>query len=200
MGPIEAMWGMLIIVFTLVGLVRGFLKELGVLTVLIVALFGLDLAIPRLENLINGGVLDKVGIAPLNPPVAGTHSTELLLWLIFSVLIVLVVFVSYQGETLSFEGTPPKFPVGTLLSALVGFVNGYLITGSLWWILARYNYPPGPGLINSDSLTPFAHSIINNKLLPFDLLGNGGVVPQGGLGTIWLPLILVALIILKVLR
>ena len=197
MGPIEAMWGMLIIVFTLVGLVRGFLKELGVLTVLIVALFGLDLAIPRLENLINGGVLTKVGI---NPPVPGTHSTDLLLWLIFSVVIVLVVFVSYQGETLSFEGTPPRFPIGTLLSALVGLVNGYLITGSLWWILNRYNYAPGPSIIDPNYLTPFAHSIINNKLLPFDLLGNGGVVPQGGLGTIWLPLILIALIILKVLR
>jgi Colicin V production protein len=200
MGPIEAMWGMLIIVFTLVGLVRGFLKELGVLTVLIVALFGLDLAIPRLENLINGGVLGTIGIAPLNPPVAGTHSTELLLWFIFSVLIVLVVFISYQGETLSFEGTPPGFPIKTLLSALVGFVNGYLITGSLWWILNRYHYPPGPNIIDPDFLTPFAQSIINNKLLPFDLLGNGGTIPQAGLGTLWLPLILMALIILKVLR
>jgi hypothetical protein len=200
MGPIEAMWGMLIIVFTLVGLVRGFLKELGVLTVLIVALFGLDLAIPRLEKLINGGVLGAIGIAPLDPPVAGTHSTETLLWFIFSVLIVVVVFVSYQGETLSFEGTPPKFPVGTLLSGLVGLVNGYLISGSLWWILNRYNYPPGPNIVDPNYLTPLAQSIINNKLLPFDLLGNGGMIPEAGLGTIWLPLILVALIVLKVLR
>jgi hypothetical protein len=200
MEPIEVVWGVLIIVFIFAGLVRGFLRELGVTTVLIAVLWGLDFAIPRLENLINGGVLRTIGIAPLKPPVAGTHSTELLLWLIFTLLMVAVVYISYQGETLSFEGTPPRFPVGTLLSALVGFVNGYLISGSLWWFLDRYNYPVGPNLVDAGQMTTFAQTVLNNRLLPFDLLGNGGTIPQAGIGTIWLPLILVALIVLKVLR
>ena len=197
MEPIEVIWGVLIIVFIFAGLVRGFLRELGVTTVLIAVLWGLDFAIPRLENLINNGVLHSIGI---NPPVPGTPSTDLLLWLIFTLLMVVVVYISYQGETLSFEGTPPKFPVGTLLSALVGFVNGYLISGSLWWFLHRYNYPIGPNLADTGQMTTFAQSVLNNRLLPFDLLGNGGTIPPAGLGTIWLPLILIALVILKVLR
>jgi hypothetical protein len=201
MGPIEGLWGSIIAIFVLVGLVRGFLKELGVTTVLIVMLFGFDRIIPFLEEFINKGGLLAIGLAPLKGDSPTVQSTANALWLIFTILTVLIVFISYQGETLSYAGSNPKFPVGTLLSLLIGAVNGYLITGTLWWILDRYHYPVQQfGMIDPSKLTDLAHQILDNKLLPLDLLGNGGSAPASGFGAIWLPLILVVLIVLKVLR
>jgi uncharacterized membrane protein required for colicin V production len=39
--PVETLWIVLVLIFAVVGVVRGFLKELGVTLVLIVTLFGL---------------------------------------------------------------------------------------------------------------------------------------------------------------
>ena len=200
MSPIEALWGTLIVVFVLVGLVRGFLRELGVTTVLIVLLFGYDRVIPFLEGFINNGGLLAMGAVPLDGSMGSPEPTQRLLWLVFTIITIAVVFISYQGETLTYQGTNPRFPVGALLSALVGLINGYLVTGTLWWFLNRYGYPTVLGFSNLGNLTDFARSIVDNKLLPLDLLGNGGVAPASGFGSIWLPLILVVLVILKVLR
>ena len=41
MTPVETLWITLVLIFAVVGVVRGFLKELGVTLVLIVTLFGL---------------------------------------------------------------------------------------------------------------------------------------------------------------
>ena len=116
--------------------------------------------------------------------------------IIFQLLVLAAVFIAYQGETLAYEGSNPKFPVGMLLGALVGGVNGYLITGTLWWILDHYHYPVSASVIQLP-LTPFAAAFVKNGLLPIDLLG-GGVQSVDSLGL--LPIILVVLIILKVVR
>ncbi len=202
MGPIEALWGSILVIFIFVGLVRGFLKELGVTIVLIVMLFGYDRLIPFLESFINKGGLLAIGLAPLTTDnAAAARSTETALWLILTLLTVAITFIAYQGETLSYEGNNPRFPVGFLLSLLVGAINGYLITGTLWWILDRYHYPIQQlKLIDPTQLTDLAHSILNGHLLPMDLLGNGAIPPASGFGSVWLPLILVVLIVLKVLR
>lgn len=201
MGPIEGLWGSIAAIFVLVGLARGFLKELGVTTVLIVMLFGFDRIIPFLEEFINKGGLLALGLKALKGDAAAAQGTANVLWLILTLLTVLIIFVAYHGETLSYAGTNPRFPVGTLLGLLIGAVNGYLITGTLWWFLHRYNYPiQNIKLIDPTQLTNLAQDIIGNKLLPLDLLGNGGSAPASGFGAIWLPLILVVLIVLKVLR
>lgn len=194
MGPIEYLWIILTLLFAVIGIVRGFLKELGVAIVLIATLFGLDRIIPLLEQFIRDGKLSfifKQGNPTTDQP------TNLALMVIFQVLILIAVFVSYQGETLAYEGNNPKFPVGIALGALVGGVNGYLITGSLWWLLAHYNYPVDAAMLNKDLLTTFAKDVVGNGLLPFDLLG-AGTASVESLGL--LPIILVVLIILKVVR
>jgi hypothetical protein len=203
MDPIEVLWGTIAVIFILVGLVRGFLKELGVTIVLIVMLFGYDRLIPFLEDFIDKGGLLAIGVAPLNhdPSALTPTATGTLLWLVLTILTVLITFVAYQGETLTYEGHNPRFPVGTFLGLVVGSVNAYLITGTLWWILDRYHYPLQQiKLIDPTQLTDFAHSILNGHLLPMDLLGNGAIPPTAGFGSVWLPLILVVLIVLKVLR
>lgn len=197
MGPIEYLWFAITLIFAIVGVIRGFLKELGVTVVLIATLFGIDRLIPLLEQLIRDGKLQAIGLKPFtgNPQV--DQPGHLILMLIFQTIVIVAVFVSYQGETLAYEGSAPKFPVGALLGLMVGAVNGYLITGTLWWILNHYQYPVSASIIDPNLLTPLAHTIINNGLLPLDLLGAGvQTVDSFGL----LPFILVILVVLKVVR
>jgi len=195
MGPIEYLWIILTLLFAVIGVVRGFLKELGVTIVLIATLFGLDRIIPLLEQFIREGKIAFL-FKPFTGNPAADQPTNLLLMVIFQGLVLVAVFVAYQGETLAYEGSNPKFPVGILLGALVGGVNGYLITGTLWWILNHYQYPVAETVIKLP-LTQLATDIVNNGLLPLDLLG-GGVQTVDSLGL--LPIILVVLIILKVVR
>jgi hypothetical protein len=195
MGPIEYLWIILTLLFAVVGVVRGFLKELGVTIVLIATLFGLDRVIPLLEQFIRDGKVSFLFKPFTGNPVAD-QPTNLLLMIIFQGLVLLAAFIAYQGETLAYEGSSPRFPVGGLLGALVGGVNGYLITGTLWWILDHYKYPVAATVVQLP-LTPFAAEIVKNGLLPIDLLG-GGVQSIDSLGL--LPIILVVLIILKVVR
>src|SRR5512135_3606892 len=149
MTPIESVWIVLTLLFAAVGVVRGFLKELGVTIVLVATLFGFDRIIPLLEQFIRDGKLQPV-FKPFTGIPATDQPTNLLLMLIFMFLLLAAVFVAYQGETLAYEGSNPKFPVGLLLGALVGFVNGYLITGTMWWLLDHYHYPISPSLVSQD--------------------------------------------------
>ena len=199
MGPIEALWLVLAGVFIILGVMRGFLKELGLTTVMIVWLFALDQIIPRLEEWIRtatpGSVLSTLGLTQ------ATRDTPL--WLLFTLGTVIVVYIAYQGETLAYEGTSPKGLQGFMLGVMIGAINGYLVCGTLWWILNRYNYPVrglglfidyGPGM----TLSPGANQIVNGlKLLPPDLLGQGADTPelQGVL-----PLLLISLVLLRVVR
>jgi hypothetical protein len=181
--------------FVAVGVVRGFLKELGVTIVLVATLFGLDRIIPLTEQFIREGRLAPM-FKPFTDNPATDQPTNLLLMVIFQGLMLLAVFIAYQGETLAYDGTNPRFPVGWLLGALVGAVNGYLITGTLWWILDHYHYPVSSSVVQLP-LTPLATAIVTHGLLPLDLLG-AGTQSVDSLGL--LPIILVVLILLKVVR
>ena len=199
MGPIEGLWLVLANVFVILGGIRGFLKELGLTTVMIVWLFAMDQMIPRLEDSIRQpeSVLSRIGITE------ATRDTPL--WLLFTLGTLLVVYIAYHGETLAFAGKPPKGMLGTLLGVLIGAINGYLVCGTLWWILNRYNYPiRSLGLFidydaaNGLALTPDANSFVNVlKLLPPDLLGQG--VDTAQLQGV-LPLLVITMILLRVVR
>jgi len=199
MGPIEGLWFTLMGVFILLGVIRGFLKELGLTTVMIVYLFALDQIIPRLEDLIKtpDSFLGRIGLSE------ATKDTPL--WLVFTLITVLVVYVAYEGETLAFAGSPPRGIQGLLLSLLVGAINGYLVCGTLWWFLHRYNYPlRAIGLFvpfneaAGQMLSPLGNQIVNGlRLLPPDLLGQGAETATS-LGV--LPLLVITMILLRVVR
>jgi hypothetical protein len=180
----------LILVMGIVGMVRGFLKELGVTLVLIATLFALDRLVPIINNFINGGGFGFLGLGP----VPETQSTNNILFLLFGAMMVGATYIAYQGETLAYEGNNPKGIVGVLLGFLIGAVNGYLLFGTLWWLMNFYQYPLG--LITQPLPGP-AQEIVNAGLLPLELLGGGAVTLESwGL----LPFILILLVILKVIR
>ena len=196
MGPIEYLWLILTMFFAVVGVIRGFLKELGVTIVLVATLFALDRLIPLTEQLIRDGKLQFLGLRA-TAPTQFEAGTNLLLMIVFQLILLAAVFIAYQGETLAFEGTGPKGFLGVMLGLMIGMANGYLVTGTLWWLLNHYNYPVSHAIVDPTKMTELAKSFINNGLLPLDLLG-GGTTSVDSFGL--LAVILVILIILKVIR
>ncbi len=190
MVEIQQLFFILILVLGVIGMVRGFLKELGVTLVLIATLFALDRLIPVVNGYINGGGLGFLGLGP----VPQTQSTDNLLFVLFSVMMIAATYIAYQGETLAYEGNNPKGIVGSLLGFLIGAVNGYLLFGTLWWLLDFYQYPFG---LVTPALPGPAQDIITAGLLPLELIGGGAVeLTSWGL----LPFVLILLVILKVIR
>lgn len=181
MQPLEVLWGVLIITFALVGIVRGFLKELGVTTVLLVLLFGLSRLEDRIPQFLTNAVTAVGYTVPGVSEPAGRS-----IWASFYVLvIVFVTLISYHGETLAFEGGSPKSLQGILFGMMTGLLNGYLVSGSLWYFLDKYDYPIRL-LQFQEPLTDFARSLI--PFLPLTLLRP------------FLPFLVVFMILARVIR
>ena len=190
MVQIQELFVILIVVMGVIGMVRGFLKELGVTLVLIATLFALDRLIPIVNNFVNGGGFGFLGLGP----VPETQSTDNILFVLFTAMMVGATYIAYQGETLAYEGSNPKGIVGGLLGFLIGAVNGYLLFGTVWWLANFYQYPFG---LVAQPLPAGAQQIVSSGLLPLELLG-GGTVDVNSWGL--LPFILILLVILKVIR
>jgi hypothetical protein len=66
---------------------------------------------------------------------------DALLFFLYVGIFLAIVFASYAGKTLDFGGKPLRAPEGTILSVLVGLLNGYLVAGTIWYYAQLYNYP-----------------------------------------------------------
>jgi len=154
---IEYVWISAVLLFGVVGLVRTYPRELGVTTMCVAALllvlqFG-DKALAFLQR----------------------QFAEDFTWLIsrrfeagfLLVIFLTVIFISYQGITLRFKGTPPQGPVTPVLGFLVGLLNGYFISGTVWAYMHRYGYPFG--LSDGEQLSKFALRLV--KSMPPELFG-----------------------------
>ena len=163
MGPVELTYISIGLVITLIGLARGYVKELGSTLIILVAIFILTFFQDQITALVTG-----IGNA-LGSEDDGSGN-ELLLSLTYSVIFIIIVFGAYSGRTLSFSGTPAPPPQGTLISLLIGLLNGYLIAGTLWYYQDTYNYPIGQLVPFDENLTETAQTLIN--YLPPTLFDN----------------------------
>ncbi|NLV73214.1 MAG: hypothetical protein GXY52_00810 [Chloroflexi bacterium] len=179
MAPIEVLFGIMVAIFTLIGYARGFLRELGVTAVMVWTLFVLSLIGPLLERILGGD--------PLTANRAAVFSAGYL------VIIIVAALVSYHGETLAFAGVSPQGVTGAVLNLLIGLVNGYLISGSLWYYMARFNYPIRFLGITSQGLSSVAQAL--QPYLPPALLGQPVLLGQN-----MLLYLSVLLIMAKVIR
>lgn len=155
MAPIEVLFGVMMLLFTLIGFARGFLRELGVTAIIIWVLFVLSLLGPLVERALGTAV--------------NSNSTILALCIVYLLLITIAAIISYQGETLAYAGTPARGITGLMLGLTMGLVNGYLIAGSLWHYMARFNYPIKWLGFTVEGLSPVAKALI--PYLPPALLG-----------------------------
>jgi len=163
MGPVELLYIGIGLVITLVGLARGYVKELGVTLIILVALFILSF----FESQINAVV---TRIAAAFGGSDNTASNELLLSAIYTIVFVAIVFSAYAGNTLTFNGVPAPPPQGTLISLMIGLLNGYLIAGTLWYYQDHYNYPISQFVPFDSTLTAAAQKMV--QYLPPTLFDN----------------------------
>lgn len=133
MGPVEVIFGIIVIFITLVALARGYPKELGNTVIILATIFVLSFVEARLVSL-----LTPVGQELLGGDAAAAN---LLLSTLFEFLFISAVFASYAGITFDFPGRPQPPPVGPALTLAIGLLNGYLIAGTLWYYQDRFQYP-----------------------------------------------------------
>jgi hypothetical protein len=165
-GPIEILWGSLIVVFGLIGLVRGFVKEIGVTTIMAFLLFLLTFFQKQFDQ----GLDLLVAMVRLSPPDGA--QANLLRYGVYVGLIGLVAFISYEGETLTFEGKPISGPLGIVLNLIIGLWNGYLIIGTLWHYMNVLDYPISLWGLFQQPLSPVATVMVT--LLPPALIPSFG--------------------------
>jgi hypothetical protein len=161
-APIEVFFGVIVFIFALIGIVRGFLRELGVTLVLMFLLYFLS----RFEPFLDTGLVKVMDMG--GATLRGT-SKELLKCWIFLFVIIGAAFVSYEGETLAYGGEAPRGGQGVVLGVVAGTLNGYLIAGTIWFYMDKFGYPIKWLGFAADKLSPLAKGLAD--YLPISFLG-----------------------------
>lgn len=162
MGPLEIYFSTIALIVTLIGLARGYARELGSTMIILVAIFLLLFIEDRLNPLLL--TARSLFFSPANLP------DPLFLSILYQLSFIVAVFAGYSGKTISFGGKPIPPPQGTALDLLIGALNGYLIAGTLWYYQQVYGYPFDVlGWMNPlYTNTPLASALV--RLLPQVLL------------------------------
>lgn len=153
------MW-VLAVFFAIVGFQRGWNRELIATSGIILGFFALF----QFDSIFRGTLLLSF------PPEQA--------FFIQAAIFLAIVFFAYQNRVLIVEPRPGRqnFQSG-LLGAVVGFVNGYLIGGTLWYFLDINQYPFAPYILAPAPNSPSAQQLGS---MPLVILG-GGVTGSGDL-------------------
>jgi hypothetical protein len=147
MTPVGVVFLVVMLLFGIIGIVRGVAKELGVTTMLLAALMVLQLTGTMFASQIASFLNQVFGVSPASIPTVLA---------VFSALVLMVVtFISYEGLTLVF----PIKSTSWFLGLGIGLINGYLFAGSMWYYLQKAGWP----LLNS--LVKPVDSSINKTLI-----------------------------------
>lgn len=161
MGLIEIHFGSIATIITLIGLAQGYARELGRTMIIIVAIFLLLYVEDRLNPILTS-------IWQLAFAAEDLKGQQFFLSNFYLVVFVLTIFAGYAGRVISFSGQEWPMPQGAILSCLVGGINGYLISGSLWYYQHIYGYPLSSlGWIDTE-LSPIAVELV--RFLPQHLM------------------------------
>jgi len=139
---IHVMLWIFIVLFAIVGAIRGWAKELLVTFAVILALFSINI----LESFV-----------PFFKTIIQTSSDASAFW-IHTSIVACLVFFGYQTPKLQRLAESGRFVrsflLDTLVGGLLGAVNGYLIFGTIWYYLNAASYPfsyvtaPDPTTLN----------------------------------------------------
>jgi hypothetical protein len=154
MIQLSAMMWVMAIFFAIIGFMRGWTKELIVTSGIILGLFALF----QFDTLIRGTLLANV---PRDQ-----------VFLVQGGIFIVIVYFAYQNRAIEVarrEGGRDSFQEG-ILGGLIGFINGYLIWGSLWYFMDINEYPLAPNII---APAPGSPSDQARNLLPLVVLGGG---------------------------
>lgn len=160
MISLVVLFGMFVVLFAVIGAMRGWAKELLVTSAVVLGLF--------LNAILETYITPYRTALVLQP-----GATQ---FVVRSLLLVLLTFFGYQ--TAHVRALQPKVTRERLEELLLGLVmgtlNGYLLVGSLWYYLHQAGYPTTL-IIPPDPGSPLAQQIAATvEYLPPALLG----IPQ----------------------
>ena len=153
-----AFW-LFVILFGIIGMMRGWAKELLVVFALILAL--------ALNHVLEK-YIPVVNTLPMESPA--------LFW-IRSIIVIVLVFFGYQTVNLPrFAGKAAREKLQDgLLGFVLGAINGYLVMGTLWFYLHEANYP-FPYIQAPDQATEMGRAALGLiGLMPPRLLGEPAI-------------------------
>jgi uncharacterized membrane protein required for colicin V production len=153
MVSLTVLFWIFVVLFAIIGAMRGWAKEIIVTFSVVIAIFII--------------VLLQTYIPILSPDSGISQSTRF--W-IKTGIITLLVFFGYQTPNLmALAG--PRFArdrvQDVLLGLILGALNGYLIVGSIWFYMAEAGYPFEPYILPPDTTTAMgqaAESLL--KIMP----------------------------------
>jgi hypothetical protein len=171
---------MMAIFFGIIGFLRGMSKEFIAMAGIILALFGLF----QFDTYLRQTLLVNVSPAQV--------------FILQSGAFAFIVFLAYQTRALG-VGEDDKSAAGrdnlqsSIIGALLGFLNGYLIWGSIWYFLDINRYPLAPYVIAPPDGSP---SEAMQRFLPLMVLAGG---PTGSGDYLALAVIILFVIVLFII-
>jgi hypothetical protein len=164
---LSAFW-MFVILFGLIGAMRGWAKELLVVFSVVLALFlvyVLESFTPYMVPF--GDVLASVENLPVNAtfeslPAAVQEELRMQFWSRATIVSILSFF-GYQTPRLAVirDKARRERIQDILLGGVMGLVSGFFIMGTLWWYMAAAHYPFGPEILPPQPGTPLGDAAIN---------------------------------------
>ncbi len=164
---LSAFW-LFVILFGLIGAMRGWAKELLVIFSIVLALFLIYVlenftafVIPfedilsRVENLSPG-----TGFEYLPVPIQEELKTQF--WT-RAAIVGILAFFGYQTPRLAAlrEKARREKIQDVLLGAVLGLGSGFFIIGTLWWYMAAAHYPFSPNILPPQPGTPLGDAALN---------------------------------------
>ncbi len=139
MVSLTVLFGMFVVLFAVIGAMRGWAKELLVTSAIVLALF--------LNAILESYITPFRDAMAVQPP--GTQ------FLIHAGVLILLAFFGYQTPKLRIlqEKMVRERLEEVLLGLVLGALNGYLLIGSLWFYLHQTGYPTAwitPPAVDSD--------------------------------------------------
>ena len=162
MGPVETLFVTIQLIIATVGVVRGYARELGNTLVFMTAIFFLQYVGGYADPRITSFTESTLGFVP------NSSSQNAFLFFLYVGVFLAIVFASYAGKTLDFGGKPLRPPEGTILSLLIGLLNGYLVAGTIWYYADRFGYP----FLNVDTSRYSETALFMKQYLPQTIATN----------------------------
>lgn len=145
MIALNVLFWILVIFFALIGLNRGWAKEMLVSFAVILGLFIINVLesfVPFIRNLV---VASQAG----------------LIYWIRTLLVIALVFFGYQGPNIPRLAATNRFVreklQDSLLGMFLGAINGYLFVGALWYFMNSAGYP-FPNMISAPPAGDFGEA------------------------------------------
>jgi len=164
---LSAFW-MFVILFGLIGAMRGWAKELLVVFSVVLALFLIYVLETYTQYMVPfGEVLARVENLPANAtfesmPLAIQEELRTQFWSRATTIFILSFF-GYQTPRLAVirDKARRERIQDILLGAVMGLMSGFFIMGTLWWYMAAAHYPFGPEILAPQPGTPLGEAAIN---------------------------------------